>query len=350
MSLVEARRVTTAGIARAAQGISPVFTQTPVVHHDDVDGWLGAHVSCKVESLGPLRSFKGRGGDWFMRQRAGTGPVCAASAGNFGQALAYAARAAGVPCTMFAASHASPLKVARMRALGATVIQDGDDFDAAKEAARAYAREHAIEFVEDGQALAITEGAGSIAVELANAVTLDTLLVPLGNGALLAGVATWMKAVSPSTRIVGVVAEGAPSMMRALTGIQVDHAMPVATIADGIAVRVPVKEAVDDLRALADDLVAVSDDAIVAAMRGLIAHLGLVIEPAGAVGIAALLTASHGAYGGTCRHHPLRRERDHGAAQSVGGAAGVHRQLTAARPCQRRRHQIMAAARARFGR
>lgn len=297
MSLVEARRVTVAGIARAAQGIDPVFLHTPVVRHDDVDAWLGARVSCKVESLGPLRSFKGRGGDWFMTQRAATGPVCAASAGNFGQALAWSARKAGVTCTMFASVHASPLKLARMRALGATVIQQGEDFDAAKDAARDFARTNAIEFVEDGEALAITEGAGSIAVELANAVTLDTLLVPLGNGALLGGVATWMKAVSPTTRIIGVVAEGAPSMMKALTGVQVDHTTPVDTIADGIAVRVPVPAAVTDLRALADDLVAVSDDAIKAAMRGLIAHLGVIVEPAGAVGIAAMLTAAHGSYG-----------------------------------------------------
>lgn len=297
MTLVEARRVTTAGIARAAQGISPVFANTPVVHHDDLDAWLGAHVSCKVESLGPLRSFKGRGGDWFMKQRTSRAPVCAASAGNFGQALAYATREAGVSCTMFASVHASPLKLARMRALGASVIQQGDDFDAAKDAARAFAYANDIEFVEDGQALAITEGAGSIAVELANAVTLDTLLVPLGNGALLAGVATWMKAVSPATRIVGVVAAGAPGMMRALTGVQVDHSTPVNTIADGIAVRVPVPAAVDDLRGLADDFISVEETAILSAMRGLVAHIGLVVEPAGAVGIAALLTAAHGAYG-----------------------------------------------------
>lgn len=297
MTLVEARRVTPDGIAAAAAGISPVFANTPLVRHDDVDAWLGARVSAKVESLGPLRSFKGRGGDWFMRQRGTRDAVCAASAGNFGQALAYAARERGAHCTMFASVHASPLKVARMRALGANVIQDGEDFDAAKDAARDYAAEHGIEFVEDGKALAITEGAGSIAVELANASTLDTLLVPLGNGALLAGVATWMKAVSPSTRVVGVVAEGAPSMMQALTGIQVDPSAPIHTIADGIAVRVPVPEAVDDLRGLADDLVAVREDAIRAAMRGLLAHLGLVIEPAGAVGIAALLSAPHGTYG-----------------------------------------------------
>lgn len=297
MSLTEARRLTPEGIARAAAGISPVFTHTPLVRHDAMDAWLGASVVGKVESLGPIRSFKGRGGDWFMRQRATTDAVCAASAGNFGQALAYAAREAGAHCTMFASVHANPLKVARMRALGANVIQRGEDFDAAKDAARDYAHEHGIEFVEDGKALAITEGAGTIGVEIAAATTLDTLLVPLGNGALLAGVATWMKYASPTTRVVGVVAAGAPCMLRALTGIQVDHTAPVATIADGIGVRVPVDEAVDDLRGLFDDVVAVEEHAITAAMRGVLSHLGLVIEPAGAVGIAALLSAPHGSFG-----------------------------------------------------
>ncbi len=297
MTLTEARRVTAAGISRAAEGMAPVFANTPLVRHDDVDGWLGAQVVLKLESLGPLRSFKGRGGFWYMAERGSRDAVCAASAGNFGQALAYAARDAGVHCTIFASVNASPLKVARMRALGANVIQRGDDFDAAKDAARDYAHEHGIEFVEDGKALAITEGAGTIGVEISGAVTLDTLLVPLGNGALLAGVATWMKSVSPATRVIGVVAEGAPSMMKALTGIQVDHTARVETIADGIAVRVPVPEAVDDLRGLADDLVAVSEVAILSAMRGLLSHVGLVIEPAGAVGVAALLSAAHGSYG-----------------------------------------------------
>ncbi|HYW50078.1 MAG TPA: pyridoxal-phosphate dependent enzyme, partial [Gemmatimonadaceae bacterium] len=148
MTAGAARRVTAEGIARAAHGIDPVFRNTPVVHHDDVDAWLGARMSMKVESLGPLRSFKGRGGDWFMKQRTATGAVCAASAGNFGQALAWAARESRVECTMFASESASPLKVARMRALGATVIQAGADFDAAKDAARAHATTHDIQYVD----------------------------------------------------------------------------------------------------------------------------------------------------------------------------------------------------------
>jgi threonine dehydratase len=292
-----ARRLTPAGIARAAQGIAPEFCNTPLVRHDDLDAWLGAHVHCKVESLGPLRSFKGRGGDWFMKQRNTLAPVCAASAGNFGQALAWAARERGVTCTLFASVHANPLKVARMRALGATMTLAGEDFDAAKDAAREFGRTHGVEYVEDGKVLAVSEGAGTIAVELANAVTLDTLLVPLGNGALLAGIATWMRAVAPQTRLVGVVAAGAPSMLHALTGVQGQPHGVMQTIADGIAVRVPVPEALEDLRDMVDDYVAVDEASIKAAMRGLLSHTGLLIEPAGAVGVAALLSAVRGSFG-----------------------------------------------------
>jgi threonine dehydratase len=292
-----------AAIERAAAGIDAAFVRTPVVRHDDVDAWLGARVACKVETLGPIRSFKGRGADWYVRTRGESGvdaraPLLCASAGNFGQGLAWAARTAGLPCTVFAATTANALKVARMRALGATVVQAGDDFDAAKDAARAHGAAHGIPFVEDGREPAIAVGAGTIALELcAQGGAPETLLVPLGNGALLAGVATWIRAVSPATRIVAVVASGAPAMrdsLRAGTLVRTAH---VATIADGIAVREPVPEALAMLSGCWDDVVAVDDDALVAAMRGLARHAGLVVEPAGAAGIAALLAAPHGTYG-----------------------------------------------------
>lgn len=290
-------------IERAAAGIDPAFLRTPCVRHDDVDAWLGAAVALKVETLGPIRSFKGRGADWYGRTRTESGvdpraPLLCASAGNFGQGLAWAARTAKVPCTVFAATGANPLKVARMRALGATVVQQGADFDAAKDAARAHGAAHGIPFVEDGREPAIAVGAGTIAVELrAQAGAVDTLLVPLGNGALLAGVATWMRAVSPATRIVAVVASGAPAMRESLrTGVLVRT--PTAdTIADGIAVREPVPEALAMLAGLWDDVVAVDDATLVRAMRGLVRHAGLVVEPAGAAGVAALLAAPPGSHG-----------------------------------------------------
>lgn len=292
-----------AAIERAASGIDPAFVRTPCLRHDALDAWLGARVACKVETLGPLRSFKGRGADWYVRTRAETGadpraPLLCASAGNFGQGLAWAARTAGVPCTVFAATTANPLKVARMRALGATVTLAGDDFDAAKDAARAFGAAHGIPFVEDGREPAIATGAGTIALELhAQAPALDTVLVPLGNGALLAGIGAWYRAVAPQVRVIGVVAAAAPAMRESLRTGTLVRTTTAATIADGIAVREPVPEALAMLRGLVDDVVAVDEPSLVAAMRGLAAHAGLVVEPAGAAGIAALLAHGAGAFG-----------------------------------------------------
>jgi threonine dehydratase len=216
--------------------------------------------------------------------------VVCASAGNFGQGIAHAARRRGARATVFAAESANTLKVARMRDFGAEVRLAGADFDAAKDAARAFAAERGVPFVEDGRELAVTEGAGTMGEELARwPATLDVALVPLGNGALLAGVGHALRAASPSTRLVAVCAAGAPAMAHSLREGRVIETERADTIADGIAVRVPVPEALEDLRGAVDEVVLVDDDAVREAMRLLHRHVGLVVEPAGAVGVAAAL-------------------------------------------------------------
>lgn len=323
---VGAARVTTAGIARAARTIDAAVRDTPLVDGGPLLAALGATAGAttarlllKLETLGPVRSFKGRGTDWFVarllegRAAGGAAPpalVCA-SAGNFGQGLAWAGVRRGLPVTVFAATTANALKVARMRALGATVILEGRDFDAAKDAARAHVE--GVErtgtggaiFVEDGREPAIAEGAGTIALELLRDAAArglpapDVLLVPLGNGALLAGVARWVRAESPATRIVAVCAAGAPAMARSIAEGRPVSTPEVATIADGIGVRVPVPEALDDLRGMVDEVRLVADDAIVQAMRLLWRAHGLVVEPAGAAGLAALVAEPAGFAGAT---------------------------------------------------
>src|SRR5690606_15312145 len=130
-----------------------------------------------------------------------------ASAGNFGQAMAYACRAKGVPLTVYAATTANPLKLERMRAMGATVVLHGEDFDAAKAEGRRVAAERGVRFVEDSVDPEPTEGAGTIGLELLRfPEPLDALVVPLGNGALLAGVATVLKARRPEARVVAAQA------------------------------------------------------------------------------------------------------------------------------------------------
>ncbi len=284
------RRITLERIEAAARAIDPVFLHTPQWVCEPLGEELGARVALKAETLNPIRSFKGRGADWLVQNLPpGVSLICA-SAGNFGQAMAYACRARGVPLTVYAAEQANPLKIARMRDMGARVVLAGEDFDAAKALAREQAAWAGARFVEDSRDPEPTEGAGTIALEwLAFPERLDALLVPLGNGALLAGIATVMKARCPETQIVAVGASGAPAMVESLrSGRPISHDC-IDTIADGIGVRVPVPEALDDLRGLVDELILVPDDGILRAMRLLHRHAGVVAEPSGAAGLAAVV-------------------------------------------------------------
>ena len=247
-------------------------------------------VVCKLEVANPIRSFKGRGATWFLSTLVERpSRLVTASAGNFGQGLAFAARDRGLPVTIFAATAANARKVGRMRALGAEVVLAGHDLDAAKVAARAWASERGALFVEDGREPAIAEGAGTIALELcASEPGLDAVVVPVGNGALIAGMATWLEAAAPRVRVIGVCAAAAPAMAESWQQGRPVSTATVATIADGIAVREPVPEALLDMRGVVDEMLTVEDTAIVEAMALLEHEAGLLVEPAGAAGLAAI--------------------------------------------------------------
>jgi threonine dehydratase len=175
-----------------------------------------------------------------------------------------------------------------MKALGATVSIIGADFDAAKQHARRQAAEDKrYVFVEDGEDPSISEGAGTIGIELLLAGSIDTIVLPVGDGALITGVATWVKEHSPQTKVIGACATGSPAMVhswRAGEAISTE----AATIADGIAVSAPVARSVERMRALVDDMVLVDDAQLLDAMRLAFSTLGLVLEPAGAAGLAAI--------------------------------------------------------------
>jgi threonine dehydratase len=223
-----------------------------------------------------------------------------ASAGNFGLALVHSGDQRGIAVTVYAAETASPAKLERIRLAGGIVKLVGRDFDEAKDHARAAAARMNVMFVEDGQDPAIASGAGTMAMEIARWTRpIATMLVPLGNGALLAGVG-WFRTHSPRTRLIGVCAECAPAMAESWRTHSVRCTSSVYTIADGIAVRVPVPEALADLAGVVDDVVLVSDDAIKRAMRLTQQHLGLIAEPAAATGVAALLSHSALARGLVC--------------------------------------------------
>ncbi|MFA6113864.1 MAG: pyridoxal-phosphate dependent enzyme [Sphingomonas sp.] len=277
-------------IAAARESIDRVFLDTPMRRATSLDRALGITVQFKDETATPIRSFKGRGACAFVAGLARAEHLVCGSAGNFGQGLAWAARRRAMPLTVFAATGAAACKVAAMRDLGADVRLAGHDYDAAKAEAENHARRTGRVYVEDGAARSIAEGAGSIGMELSrDADAFDHILLPLGNGALVSGVGAWFRHAAPGVRIVAVAATGAPAMAQAVLTGEAAMGTQADTIADGIAVRVPIPYAVECVRRVVDDVVLVDDHAIRTAMALIAEHLDLVVEPAGAAGLAALI-------------------------------------------------------------
>ena len=286
-------RLSLENISLAAKTIDPVFLNSPQFISNSLSVNFGCNLTLKLETANPIGSFKGRGASFFIQQVIASNrlrPMVCASAGNFGQALAYACRSHGLPLTVFASIHANPLKIAKMRAFGATVILEGEDFDAAKLAASQWATNNNAWMVEDGREPEISEGAGSIAVELLQRGDIfDAILIPLGNGALLTGIARWIKAYSPNTKVFGISSVHAPAMHDSWKAHRIIEYPTAHTIADGIAVRIPIPEAVSDMNNIVDDVYLINESSIITAMKLLHEHERLLVEPAGAVGLTALV-------------------------------------------------------------
>ena len=286
-------RLSLAQIRRGSDVIAPEFLHSPQYICEPLGDALGCRLTVKVETANPIRSFKGRGASFLLhglQRRQDERALVCASAGNWGQAMAYACREHGRPLVVYAAVNANPLKVQRMKALGANVIQQGHDFDAAKAAAKTHAARVGGWMVEDGLEAEVSEGHGSMAIELlSRGDAHDAVVLPLGNGALLTGVGRWMKAASPATRVIGVCAQGASSMAQSWRESRVIETKRADTLADGIAVRVPIAQAVQDMQGIVDDVLLVDDEHLREAMRLAYRHAGLLLEPAGAAGLAALV-------------------------------------------------------------
>jgi threonine dehydratase len=282
-------------IRSARSAIDPIFLDTPLIEHPAANVALGCRHLAKVETLNPTRAFKGRGTGWYVADQ-GTGggaTLVTASAGNFGQGIAYACAKIGVRPIIFAGTTANPLKIEAMRSLGAEVNIAGEDFDGAKFEARAYAKAHGLTFIEDAAHPCFAEGAGTMALEMTRDLnrrsrTLDLALIAFGNGALVTGIGTWLKAEMPGCRIIGVVAEVAPSMKLSYDQRKLVRTPTAPTIADGIGVREPIPYVLDYMHGVIDDVWSVSEASIIEAVRFAHVHYGLVLEPSGAVGLAAI--------------------------------------------------------------
>jgi threonine dehydratase len=293
--------LTVEAIRAAHARIEPAFTHSPQYVHEGLSRRLGVPVIVKVETTNPIRSFKGRGTWVVVHALAGEGAISAdraivvESAGNYGQGIAYAARALGIPAVVFTSHNANRGKIARMRLLGATVFEAGEDFDDARTAAQAYAEEHGSFHLEDGDDARISSGTGTIALELTDAVeagdlpTLAVISIPVGNGALINGVGSWLKATAPGCRVLGVQAEGAPAMTLSYRAGRPIDTDTVTTFADGIASRISIANAVTWMAGRVDDMITVSEDALHAAQAEMTEELGITVEGAAAASWAGLL-------------------------------------------------------------
>jgi threonine dehydratase len=267
---------TVADIERARALLDGVARVTPVYGSETFSRLVGREVQLKAENLQRTGSFKTRGA---VNKLASLGEteraagVVAASAGNHAQAVAWAAREAGVRATIFVPQDAPMAKVEATRSYGANVEMGGEALEEAIATARRYVEEMGATFVHPYEDDVVVAGQGTIGLELAEQVPqAETVLVPIGGGGLAAGIATVLKAVKPETKVIGVRA--APDGF---------------ALADGIAVKKPGKLTQPILDALLDDVVEVAGDDIAQAIVLLLERTKLVVEGAGAVGIAALM-------------------------------------------------------------
>jgi threonine dehydratase len=245
---------------------------TPVLTAASLSSRCGGTVVLKAENLQRTGSFKLRGALNKVRGVGECAGVVAGSAGNHAQALAYAARAAGVPCSVFMPVEAAVSKVEAVRAFGATVEQRGSSVVECVELAREAARARGLAFVHPFDDLDVVAGQGGLGLELVDDVPdLAKVVVPVGGGGLAAGVAAAVRGVP-------------------VVGVRVTEA--ARTIADGIAIKHPGAVTGPLLEALLDDLVTVSEDEIAEAMVLLVERSKLVVEGAGAVSLAALLSGA----------------------------------------------------------
>lgn len=284
--------VTMEDIRTAAEMLDGQVVRTPAVKAGRLAEMLGAaELVLKLENLQYTGSFKDRGA---LNKLLSLGPeearrgVIAMSAGNHAQGVAYHARRLGIPATIVMPKGTPFTKVERTRSFGARVILEGDTIDASADFARRLAAQESLTFVHPYDDPKIIAGQGTIGLELiADAPELDMIVVPIGGGGILSGIAIAAKAVKPSIEMIGVEALLCPSMHHAIHGLTPNFAGQ--TLAEGIAVKTPGKLTREIIERLVPEILLVEEDAIERAVQMLIEIQKLVAEGAGAAGIAAIL-------------------------------------------------------------
>jgi len=283
---------TFADVLDAARQIRPYLGETPLRRYPALDRLVGAEVYVKHENLNPTGAFKVRGGVNLVsrlsedERRRG---VIAASTGNHGQSVAYAAKLFGVSAIICAPAAANPVKVESMQDLGAEVILVGERYDDSRRNAERLAKEHGYRYIHSGDEPLLVSGVGTHTLEiLREQPGVDTILVPIGGGSGAAGAATVAKAVNPKIQVIGVQSDQAPAAYLSWKSGELQES-PNHTRAEGLSTATSFALPQRIMRRLLDDFVLVSDDEIDAATAVMIEKTRTLVEAAGAAALAGAL-------------------------------------------------------------
>lgn len=280
-------------IVQAKRRVSQVVDKTTFAYAPNLSQEVNSQVYLKKENLQLTGAYKIRGAynklaSLSDAERAKG--VIAASAGNHAQGVAYSARAFNTKAVIVMPEATPLLKVTGTKSLGAEVILHGDNFDEAYAHAIEYAKEHSLVFIHPFEDDAVIAGQGTIALEMLDDVNdLDIVVVPIGGGGLISGVASAIKQLDPKIKVIGVTAKGAPAMFNSFKKGSVVNSKSVRTIADGIAVRDVSEKNLHIIQECVDDIVQVDDEEVANAVLFLLEKQKLVVEGGGAASVAAIL-------------------------------------------------------------
>ncbi len=283
-----------AEIESARAQLPPQIVRTPLLVSEDLGAAAGAPCWFKPENLQITGSYKARATFTMLNRlppEFKAKGAAISSSGNFASAWAYMGRLLGIPTAVVMQQKTSPLKVEKTRRYGAEVILCANDFDARWRTLFALEPERGIRAINTFEYPDVVAGHGTIGLEIADDMAdVDTVLVPVSSGGLIAGVATAVKERCPRAKVIGVQPAGANSVYLSLQRGEVTRIEQVDTICDALIAMHPGHLMFAHIHKYVDDMVVVTDDEVKAAIRWLVEHAKLVVEAGGAVGAAALLT------------------------------------------------------------
>lgn len=280
-------------IYQAKQKIADFALKTPLSHSHFLSDICNAKIYLKNENLQRTGAYKIRGAYnkiANLSESQKKNGVIAASAGNHAQGVAISAKNFGIKSTIVMPESTPLLKVSATKNLGAEVILKGDNFDESYDFAIKYAKKNNMSFIHPFEDDLVIAGQGTVMLEMLDDINdLDAVLVPVGGGGLISGVASAAKQINPDIKIVGVSAKGAPAMYESYKNKKIKNSKSVRTIADGIAVRDVNAKNLDIILECVDDFVQVDDEEIAEAVLFLLEKHKIIVEGAGAASVAALL-------------------------------------------------------------